>query len=76
MGLLGCGSGRTVTVRILELMTAGGLQRHAQSNTEECYLWGELYCTFKIGLNCLSSNTTTKVEYADKLLSFAVCHTR
>ena len=38
MGSLGCGSGRTVTVRILELITAGGLQRHAQSHGQkECY---------------------------------------
>lgn len=41
MGSLGCGSGRTVTVRILELITAGGLQRHAQSHGQKqkkkCY---------------------------------------
>lgn len=35
MGSLGCGSGRTVTVRILELITAGGLQRHAQSHGQK-----------------------------------------
>lgn len=29
MGSLGCGSGRTVTVRILELITAGGLWRRS-----------------------------------------------
>lgn len=32
MGSLGCGSGRTVTVRILELITAGGLWRRSTEN--------------------------------------------
>lgn len=45
MGSLGCGSGRTVTVRILELITAGGLQRHAQSHRN--VIFEELYCTYK-----------------------------
>lgn len=31
MGSLGCGSGRTVTVRILELITAGGLRRNTEN---------------------------------------------
>lgn len=31
MGSLGCGSGRTVTVRILEFNTAGALQRNTHN---------------------------------------------
>lgn len=47
MGSLGCGSGRTVTVRILELITAGALQRYAQSHRN--VIFEELYCTYKFG---------------------------
>lgn len=54
MGSLGCGSGRTVTVRILELITAGGLQRHAQSHGQKqkkSVIFYEPECILELSLN-------------------------
>lgn len=48
MGSLGCGSGRTVTVRILELITAGGLWR----NTEMLFLMIPKENLLKLSLLC------------------------
>lgn len=53
MGSLGCGSGRIVTVRILELITAGGLLRHSFFYFYLFCFLDKCWCTFKMELNGL-----------------------